>query len=88
MERFERLNGRQKASPKQYREESVAQLTADIDSRLHEAEKQPICTKEQQAKKPEEDQQSAEDDRMDSPTVLWYCYLKLSTSKNKVHKQI
>ena len=70
MERFKRLNGRQKASPKRYREESVAQFTADIDNRLHEAEEQPICTKEQLAKKPEEDQQSAEDDRMDSPSAL------------------
>ena len=35
MERFEWLNGRQKASPKRYREESVAQLAADIDNGLH-----------------------------------------------------
>ena len=68
--KFERLNGREKTSPQWYREESVAQLTADIDSRLHEAEEQPICTKEQQAKKPEEDQQCAEDDRRDSPCAL------------------
>ena len=45
MERFERLNGRQKASPKRNREESVAQLAADIDNGLHKAEEQPIYSK-------------------------------------------